>query len=204
MRRNTILLIAFGASVALAAFAAQASVTEDVEYDSLPPDNEWLPEYGYDEQEGNDMIWKINEYPRYARVIRESERRYNIPSDLLARALSQESSFLPEIINGTRRSPVGAVGIAQFMPATAKDYGLILSDGTDLRTDPFASIDAAGRYLRALYLMFNSWPYALMAYNWGPGNMQSYLKSGVGVKGQPLPDETANYVAKITADVPVA
>ncbi len=149
--------------------------------------------------------WKRNEYPKYASAINETERRYSIPTDLLGRLLFQESSYSPDIIYGVNRSPVGATGIAQFMPGTAKEMGLPLVSvnyrGQVTQTyDPFASIDAAGRYLKRMYSMFNDWKLALMAYNWGPGHVQSWNQSGRG----PIPKETNKYVAQITADVPVA
>jgi soluble lytic murein transglycosylase-like protein len=138
--------------------------------------------------------WKTNEYPKYASAISDAENRWSIPTDLLARQLYQESRYRADVIAGTNRSPVGAVGIAQFMPGTAAQYGL-----TD-RTDPFASIEAAAHYMHDLYNMFNDWKSALMAYNWGPGNVAKYNQ------GQPVtvPIETSQYVAQITADVPVA
>lgn len=143
--------------------------------------------------------WKVNEYPKYASFIAETERRYGIPSDLLARQLYQESRYRVDVITGLKRSPVGAMGIAQFMPDTGRDYGLV-GDGFDNRTDPYASIDAAGRYMRDLYRMFGNWQSALMAYNWGPGNVQKHLRG----ERPSVPIETSTYVAQITADVPVA
>ena len=138
--------------------------------------------------------WKTNEYPKYANAIRDAENKWGIPQDLLARLLYQESRYRADVIDGEKRSPVGAIGIAQFMPATAADYGL-----TD-RTDPYASIDAAGHYLHDLYRMFNDWKSALMAYNWGPGNVLKYNRG----EAVTVPIETSQYVAQITADVPVA
>lgn len=145
--------------------------------------------------------WKTNEYPKYASAIRDAEISYNIPQDLLARLLYQESRYRADVISGETRSPVGAIGIAQFMPATAKQYGLILANGTDNRTNPFASIQAAARYLSALHRQFNDWKLALMAYNWGPGNVAKWNQNQ---SGYPVPMETSTYVAQITADVPVA
>ena len=138
--------------------------------------------------------WKTNEYPKYASAISDAESRWDIPTDLLARLLYQESRYRADVISGVNRSPVGAVGIAQFMPDTAAQYGL-----TD-RTDPFASIEAAAHYLHDLYNMFNDWKSALMAYNWGPGNVAKYNRGQTVT----VPLETSQYVAQITADVPVA
>lgn len=151
--------------------------------------------------------WRINEYPKYAVFIRETEDRNGIPRDLLARQLAKETgNFRADIIRGDKVSPVGAMGIAQFMPATGIEYGLLPGRGPGSRDDPIPSIAAAGKYMRNLYRMFNSWRYALAAYNWGPGNVQKWLRGEVRGDGTPWqpPAETRDYLASITADVPVA
>jgi soluble lytic murein transglycosylase-like protein len=75
----------------------------------------------------------------------------------------------------------------QFMPATARSLGIDPSD-------PFASIDAAGRYLAGHLKTFGSVSLALAAYNAGAGNVKKY-------GGIPPFAETQNYVKKITADL---
>jgi soluble lytic murein transglycosylase-like protein len=79
------------------------------------------------------------------------------------------------------------VGIAQFMPATAKDLGVD-------PLDPIASIDKSGGYLRRLYDSLGSWDKALAAYNWGIGNVKR--KGLVNA-----PTETRLYVSQILSDV---
>jgi soluble lytic murein transglycosylase-like protein len=110
-----------------------------------------------------------------------------VPADLLARVLWQESRFRPDIINGTTRSSAGAVGIAQFMPATADDLGID-------PLDPAQAIDGAARYLAQLHRMFGNWREALAAYNWGMGNV-----SRRGIANAPA--ETREYVASIMGDI---
>jgi len=85
---------------------------------------------------------------------------------------------------------VGALGIAQFMPATAADLGID-------PLDPFQAIDGAGRYLASLYRMFGNWTQALAAYNWGAGNVQ---RKGL----TNAPAETVAYYSSILADVNAA
>lgn len=123
----------------------------------------------------------------YLGTIEAAERIYALPASLLARVLYQESRFRPDIVNGATRSPVGALGIAQFMPATARELGVD-------PLDPDQAIDAAGRYLRRLYDRFGDWSLALAAYNWGQGNV---ARRGLGA----APAETRNYVAEISADI---
>jgi len=131
------------------------------------------------------MAWKID--PRgnkYDVAFATAERAYGLPAGLLRRMAYQESRFDKYAV-----SPVGAVGILQFMPATAKEFGI------DPR-DPFASIDAAGRYMKQLHKMAGSWTGALAAYNWGIGNVQ---RKGL----DKAPAETVAYMA-MAADVGVA
>lgn len=119
----------------------------------------------------------------YQDAIQGAQSKYGIPSNYLAKLLNAESSFDPAIISGQRKSPVGAVGIAQFMPATAAELGVN-------PTDPMSAIDGAGRYLSQLYAQFGNWPEAIAAYNWGSGNV---TKKGLAK----APTETVNYVQKI-------
>ncbi len=89
-------------------------------------------------------------------------------------------------------SKAGAIGAYQFMPATARQYGLIDS------TDEKQSRVAAGKYLSDLQAQFGGDPRkALLAYNWGPGNVAAYLRTGKGAKGQEMPSEAAQYADKV-------
>ena len=133
----------------------------------------------------------------YLTAIKAAEQKYGLPENLLARLLQQESRFRQDIITGKTKSPAGAVGIAQFMPNTAKQYGVN-------SLDPFSSIDGAGRYLRDLYKRFGKWSDVLASYNWGQGNMSAFLSTGLGAKGQPMPKETKNYFSQILADLGMA
>lgn len=119
----------------------------------------------------------------YEDAINNAQNQYGIPDNILAKLLNAESAYRPDIISGAKRSSTGATGIAQFMPATASDYGVN-------PTDPIASIDAAGRYLRDLYAKFGTWPETIAAYNWGLGNVE---RKGL----TSAPTETVNYVQKI-------
>jgi soluble lytic murein transglycosylase-like protein len=118
---------------------------------------------------------------RYAPMIARAAQRWNVSGVLLAAQLHQESGFNPSAV-----SKAGARGIAQFMPATARGYGL-----RDPH-DPAASIDAQARLMRDLLRRFGAVPLALAAYNAGP--------APVGRCGcvPPYP-ETQAYVATILA-----
>lgn len=89
-------------------------------------------------------------------------------------------------------SKAGAKGPYQFMDATAKELGI---------TDPFnedQSRAGADKMLSRLTAKYGGdTTKALQAYNWGEGNMDSYLKTGKGAKGQPMPTETQNYANQV-------
>ncbi|MCK9991394.1 MAG: hypothetical protein RugAbin2_02408 [Rugosibacter sp.] len=124
---------------------------------------------------------------KYAGMVSAAESRYSLPDGMLARLLWQESRYREDIINGSTRSPVGAMGIAQFMPATAKEFGID-------PLNPAQAIDAAGKYLSRLYGRFGNWSEALAAYNWGQGNV---ARKGLAK----APAETRNYFASILSDL---
>lgn len=113
--------------------------------------------------------------------------RQGIDRDIAYRQIERESNFNPRA-----RSSKGAEGIAQFMPGTAADYGL-----TD-RTDPYASIDAWGRYMRDLLdLHGGDYGKALASYNWGQGRVLEAVKRWGESWLSKAPKETRDYVAAI-------
>lgn len=133
-------------------------------------------------------LWRPPE--KYAGMIRAAEAANGLPADMLARLLWQESRYRDDIITGRVRSPAGAMGIAQFMPATARELGID-------PLEPAQAIPAAGAYLARLYRMFGTWAQALAAYNWGMGNVQ---RRGL----EAAPTETRRYYSHILADVNAA
>lgn len=124
---------------------------------------------------------------RYADLIAQAANAHGVPPDLLGRLLYQESRFRPEIIDGRVSSPAGALGIAQFMPATARERGVD-------PLNPASAIPGAAKYLRELRDRFGGWDKALAAYNWGQGNV---ARKGLDA----MPAETRAYLAEILGDV---
>ena len=123
----------------------------------------------------------------------------------VAEGVPPELAWLAEAessLNPSARSPVGAKGLFQFMPDTAKAMGL----GTflpDERTDPDKSARAAARYLKSLHGKFGSWPLALAAYNAGEGRVRRAISARgasdfAGIASS-LPAETRMYVPKVCA-----
>lgn len=110
-----------------------------------------------------------------------------------------ESTFNPRA-----KSPVGATGLYQLMPATARGLGLSTS-WPDERTNPAKSARAAARLLNSLHRKFGDWPLALAAYNAGEGRVRRLLTKHkattfAGIAAA-LPVETRLYVPKVLATV---
>jgi len=108
-----------------------------------------------------------------------------------------ESSFDPRA-----RSPVGAVGLFQLMPATAKRYGL-RTWPVDHRLRPDDSARAAAKYLNYLHGQFKDWRLALAAYNAGEGTVQKLLQRHKArtfdAIATHLPAETQMFVPRVEA-----
>jgi membrane-bound lytic murein transglycosylase D len=122
-----------------------------------------------------------------------------------AQKLPPELVWLAEVesaFNPRARSPVGAVGLYQLMPATAKALGLATSPD-DERLDPEKNATAAAKYLRQLHGRFKDWPLALAAYNCGEGRLQAaltkYEAKTFDEVARRLPAETQMYVPKMDA-----
>lgn len=124
----------------------------------------------------------------YRDAVLNAEQAHGLPAGLLGRLLYQESHYRTDIITGKVKSKVGAVGIAQFMPATAAEMKVN-------PLDPIASINGAARYLAILNKKFGNWRVTLAAYNFGQGNIS---------RGKVWPMETQAYVNDIARDVGLA
>jgi membrane-bound lytic murein transglycosylase MltF len=110
-----------------------------------------------------------------------------LPLPFLARVIWRESHFNPKAVGPVTRSGLRAQGIAQFMPYTAAEQGLI---------DPFDPVQAlpqAATFLRQLRDEFGNLGLAAAAYNAGPARVKGWL-----VGGRTMPDETRSYVQAIT------
>jgi membrane-bound lytic murein transglycosylase D len=133
---------------------------------------------------------------KWARRLAPIFREEGLPEALVWVA-EVESSFRPGA-----RSPAGAVGLYQLMPATAKQYGLRVAF-PDERKAPEKNARAAARYLRALHNRFQSWPLALAAYNSGPTRVARLLQTRKTNRFEAirdaLPVETQMYVPRVSA-----
>ena len=115
--------------------------------------------------------------------------------------LPEELKFLPVIesaYNPSAVSRAGAGGLWQFMPSTAKRYGLKITPEVDERFDVIKSTDAAARLLRDLYNRFRSWELALAAYHCGEGCVLR-AKGDFWKNKSRFPKETRDYVPSFFA-----
>jgi hypothetical protein len=120
-------------------------------------------------------------------MIEAAGRAHDLPLEFFARVIWQESRFRPDTVGPRRRNGERAQGIAQFMPTTAAERGLL---------DPFDPVQAlpkAAQLLRDLKEQFGNLGLAAAAYNAGPARVRGWL---AGTRR--LPAETRNYVTAIT------
>jgi hypothetical protein len=120
-------------------------------------------------------------------MIESAARENGLPLEYFARVIWQESRFQVDAIGPTTRYGTRAQGIAQFMPGTASERGLL---------DPFNPVKAlpkAAEFLAELRSQFGNLGLAAAAYNAGPRRVQEWLAGTGG-----MPAETRNYVRAIT------
>jgi hypothetical protein len=124
---------------------------------------------------------------QYEPVIQGAAKAFGLDPNILRGMAQAESGFDPDVISGKRASKAGAIGIMQFMPETAKRFGVD-------PTNPKQAIFASAQYLRENLDKFGGdYKKAVAGYNWGE-NREAYGKDD-WVKR--LPSETKDYVKKV-------
>ncbi|TXD97132.1 lytic transglycosylase domain-containing protein [Psychrobacter frigidicola] len=129
---------------------------------------------------GSSSASKSNSRNAYDSYIRDSAQRHGVDPALLKAMMHTESSFNPNA-----RSPVGAQGLMQLMPATARRFKV------NNAWNPSENIEGSAKYLAWLMRRFNNRvEFAVAGYNAGEGNVDKY-------KGIPPFKETRNYVKQV-------
>jgi hypothetical protein len=127
-------------------------------------------------------------------IIEPILRRYNIPEDF---------KYIPLVESGLKSgtSHKGASGYWQFMPQTARTFGLKVEGDIDERQNVHKSTVAACKYLRALYNEFNNWTLVAAAYNIGENKLWSQIRRQKhrNYFRMKLNRETATYVYKLVS-----
>lgn len=136
---------------------------------------------------------------QYESTITAVFSRYGLPHELVNIAFV-ESQFRP-----TAKNNSGATGLWQFMPQTAKAYGLSVSKKRDERLDVLRSTIAVAEYLKDLYERYEDWNFVLAAYHAGHGAIDAIQKKAGDVsysrlaKAGRIPESTEDFVSRVLA-----
>lgn len=140
---------------------------------------------------------------KWAPVLGAAEQAYGLPVNLLARQAYTESGYQQSVIDGTKASPAGALGILQLEPqyfsTVQRPVPFSDQDTTDQINQAAAQMVSLYQQLLGLATTtgVNPWALALAGYDAGAGAVQKY-------GGIPPFAETQDYVSSILADVPAA
>lgn len=145
------------------------------------------------------FLKKLNDAYIFVPIIKDMIKEAKIPQAFLYLAMA-ESNFSVRAFSSKR-----AVGLWQFMPLTAKAFGLKINNYVDERRDPIKSTEAAIAYLKYLHDMFGKWYLAAIAYNCGEGALKRAilraksddLATLIDPNRKYLPKESRIYIRKI-------
>ncbi|MYJ76521.1 MAG: LysM peptidoglycan-binding domain-containing protein [Gammaproteobacteria bacterium] len=152
-----------------------------------------------------EIEWLARHPERLARRDRLLEYLPYVCDKVWDRGIPGEICLLPIVesrLDPFAFSPGGAVGLWQFIPATAKRFGLKIDWWVDERRDVVLATDAALDYLEELHDRFGDWLLALAAYNWGEGRVSRELRrtgSNASFFDLKVPRETSRYVDRLLA-----
>lgn len=136
----------------------------------------------------------FSRYERWEPVIKDAFRAANVPEELAELCLIESGCTAGAV------SHAGAVGMWQIMPATGRQYGMVVSDTRDDRRSPELSIPVAARILVDNRRATGDWTLAAAAYNCGAGRVG---RSGAGRTWESvrrtLPKETQQYIPSLLA-----
>lgn len=143
---------------------------------------------------GNTLL-AIKRANRYFPLLAPILKKNGIPSDMIYLAVI-ESTLNPRAL-----SPAKAGGLWQFMPSTAKEYGLEVNEYVDERYDPVKATEAACRYLKKSYAKYGNWESVAASYNGGQARITNELAAQqVGTAYDLyLADETMRYMFRLLA-----
>lgn len=143
---------------------------------------------------GNTLL-TIKRANRYFPMLAPILKANGVPEDMLYLAC------IESYLNPRAYSPAKAAGLWQFIPSTAKEYGLEVNEYVDERYDPVKSTEAACRYLKSAYGKYGNWESTAASYNGGMGRLTRELS---GQKQESafdlfLNEETSRYIYRLLA-----
>lgn len=161
--------------------------TEGVDLDALPLEESQQPRASFQFEPSTRTPERIQAPGELDDVFNFAAQEYGVDVDVLRGIAYAESRFNPDIISGKVKSPAGAIGLMQFMPETAKEYGID-------PTDPVQAIIGGAAYLRKSLDKFDGdYERAVASYNWGP-NRKAYDSEDWASKA---PAETQKYLMTV-------
>ena len=156
-----------------------------------------IKEYTTDGRRSSEVI--IGRSAIYFPIFEKYLNEYGLPQDLKYLTVI-ESLLNPKVV-----SPRGAAGLWQFMPATARSYGLTIDNYMDERFDTHRATEAAMKHLTHLHDIFENWTLVIAAYNCGEGRMKQAIKKAKSRDfwklKKYLPKETRKYVSRFISAV---
>ncbi len=176
---------------------AQYSYNPMLPYSSQVNPNAEAYMQDYLKMHGNSLV-KMKEWGLpYFNLMDNILSQYGLPRELKYLAVIESN------LNSGATSGKGAGGPWQFMPYTARDYGLVVNNILDERREYYKSSHAAARYLLTLYRQLHDWLLVIAAYNGGPGRVYNAIKLSGSRNFWDLqyflPEESRNHVKKFIA-----
>lgn len=140
-------------------------------------------------------LLSIKRANRYFPVIEPILKANGIPDDFKYLALIESG------LNPIARSPAGAIGLWQFMPNTAKQFGLEVNNNVDERYHVEKATVATCKYLKQAYKKYNNWICVAASYNAGQGRISSELNKQLATQAMDLwlNEETSRYMFRLLA-----
>lgn len=180
-------------------FLSSLKLPDELEFcgERVPLENQIIRERAEREfyvnlQQPGQLILYLKRTTRFFPIFDSIFRKYSIPDDFKYLAVAE--SGLENV-----RSPKEALGVWQFIPSTARDYGLIVNDTIDERLNIYKSTESACRYLRRAYDKFGSWILAAASFNMGIASLVDNINFQ-GVKNYFelfLNQETSRYIFRV-------
>ena len=193
----------------------QHSVQSEVPYCVTPPtvpeqavfDGDTIDLRRYDRRERMDRELMSFTYMHSStmQMIKRANRYFPVIEPLLkANGIPDDFKYLMVIesnLNPIARSPAGAAGLWQFMPVTAREFGLEVNDNVDERYHIEKATAAACRYFKQAYAKYGDWMAVSASYNAGQGRISSQLDKQLADHAMDLwlTEETSRYMFRLLA-----